>query len=106
VWLLTPQWHQGAEETGAVLFGALSDVVVLVYNYRAAGGDWEPVVMHIPVERTPCHFGGSRPWFRCPQCDTRVSVLYDAGNTPANSRATSTALSRNSTASAGGWGTA
>jgi hypothetical protein len=53
--------------------------LVLVYDYRTAGGDWEPVVVHIPVERTPCHFGGSRPGFRCPQCDTRVSVLYDAG---------------------------
>jgi hypothetical protein len=72
-------WHQGARETGSVWFSTLSDAVVLVYNYRAAGGDWEPVEFRVPVERTPCHFGGTRPWFRCPRCDRRVGVLYDAG---------------------------
>jgi hypothetical protein len=72
-------WHQRAEETGAVLFGTLPDAVVLVYDYRAVSGDWEQVVVHIRVEWTPCHFGGTRPWFRCPQCDRRVGVLYDAG---------------------------
>lgn len=32
----------------------------------------------IAVLRTPCHFGGSRPWFVCPgrTCGKRVGVLY------------------------------
>jgi hypothetical protein len=30
----------------------------------------------VPVEWTPCNFGGRRPWFRCPRCDDRVGKLY------------------------------
>lgn len=30
------------------------------------------------IERTPCRFGGARPWFRCPgwSCGRRVTTLY------------------------------
>lgn len=30
----------------------------------------------IQLAWTPCHFGGSRVWFVCPQCDRRVAVIY------------------------------
>lgn len=30
----------------------------------------------VRIERTPCRFGGERPWFRCPECERRVGVLY------------------------------
>lgn len=30
----------------------------------------------VQIERTPCHLGGSRPWFLCPSCDRRCGVLY------------------------------
>lgn len=29
----------------------------------------------IQIHRTPCHFGGSRPWFQCPYCHRRCAVL-------------------------------
>jgi hypothetical protein len=28
------------------------------------------------LDRTPCNYGGDRPWFRCPGCDRRVAYLY------------------------------
>ena len=28
------------------------------------------------ISWTPCHFGGSRPWFLCPYCSVRVGKLY------------------------------
>jgi hypothetical protein len=28
------------------------------------------------VERTPCRYGGTRPWFRCPWCHRRCALLY------------------------------
>ena len=34
-------------------------------------------VRHIGITRTPCHFGGSRPWFVCPACKARVGVLFE-----------------------------
>ena len=30
----------------------------------------------ISLAWTNCHFGGQRPWFRCPTCNRRVAVLY------------------------------
>jgi hypothetical protein len=34
----------------------------------------------VPLERTPCTFGGARPWFRCPACTRRVAVLFLRSN--------------------------
>lgn len=28
------------------------------------------------IERTPCNYGGSRPWFLCPRCGDRRAVLF------------------------------
>ena len=36
----------------------------------------KPTHQWVPLERTPCHYGGSRPWFNCPRCQRRVAVLY------------------------------
>lgn len=30
----------------------------------------------VQIEYTDCHFGGVRPWFRCPRCSDRVRKLY------------------------------
>lgn len=38
--------------------------------------DTRDVSYPVPVEWTPCNFGGERPWFRCPVCDNRVAKLY------------------------------
>ncbi len=35
-----------------------------------------PVCQDIQVINTPCHFGGTRPWFLSPCCGRRVGVLY------------------------------
>ena len=34
------------------------------------------VAFTISVVWTPCHFGGERPWWRCPVCGRRVAVIY------------------------------
>ncbi len=38
------------------------------------GSPMPPTIVRI--ETTPCHFGGSRLWFRCPSCQQRVALLY------------------------------
>ena len=54
----------------------------------ATGGDdeeWQDVEEPVPIVWTPCHFGGSRPWFVCPgivngvPCGRRVGKLYGPG---------------------------
>jgi hypothetical protein len=34
------------------------------------------VPQNIRVSWTKVHFGGERPWFHCPHCETRVAKLY------------------------------
>lgn len=36
----------------------------------------EPWPQVIPLAWTPCHYGGTRPWLRCPRCARRQAVLY------------------------------
>jgi hypothetical protein len=49
---------------------------VQVVHYRA-----EDVKEPVPLEWTPCNFGGERPWFVCPgdRCGRRVAILYGPG---------------------------
>ena len=57
-----------------------SDRVVLNYRYREQGDEWLPQEYAVMLERTPCHYGGERVWFRCPRmgCGRRVAILYAA----------------------------
>lgn len=60
--------------------------VVLRYRVHAHGtGEGQETEQRIPIEWTPCHFGGERPWFVCAvskngeYCGRRVAKLYGAG---------------------------
>ena len=35
-----------------------------------------PLEQLIQIDFKLCRFGGTRPWFRCPNCNNRVSALY------------------------------
>ena len=51
------------------------------YTYHGDSGDI-PRDYNVPLDSTPCYFGGRRYWFRCPMnrygsaCNRRVGVLY------------------------------
>jgi hypothetical protein len=30
----------------------------------------------VPILSTTCNYGGTRPWFACPHCASRVAVIY------------------------------
>ena len=52
----------------------------LEYSVRRGGGTpWEPIRQGVGLDRTPCPYGGSRPWFRCPGCFARRAVLFSVG---------------------------
>ncbi len=82
------RWSRAGRETGSIggtVEGSPGDPperVVLSYRHRSgAGGEWEDVRETVPLEWTPCNFGGERPWFLCPGtgCRRRVAVLYGPG---------------------------
>lgn len=49
--------------------------IEVAYRYTFSEGERD-VRAHVRLERTPCQFGGSRPWFACPRCHRRVAILY------------------------------
>lgn len=54
--------------------------VVLDYRMREGEGEsWSPVREAVPLDRTPCPYGGERVWFLCPGCLARRAVLYGVG---------------------------
>jgi len=65
------QWTRGGEPAGSIRVQAESHQLRL--SYSASN---QPFDYPVSVERTPCHYGGSRPWFRCPRCSARNAVLY------------------------------
>lgn len=62
---------QTGEHTGSIGFCIEHDCAVLSYALNG-----EPRTQRIPMLRTSCNYGGSRPWFACPHCRNRVAVLY------------------------------
>ena len=42
-------------------------------HYRCEAREIDHVVS---TTSTPCHYGGSRPWFLCPNCGRRAGKLY------------------------------
>ena len=79
-------WSRCGRETGSIGGFVSGNQVILSYRHRrGSGGEWEDVKEPVPLEWTPCNFGGERPWFVCPgvvngvACGRRVAILYGPG---------------------------
>lgn len=72
------RWSRNGEPTGDINIRSESDRVILDYRSRKGGGEWTEQEYPVMLERTPCHYGGERVWFRCPasRCGRRVAILY------------------------------
>ena len=66
-------------ESDSIKLQAEPDHLILMYRYQISDGLSHPVLERVTIDRTPCNFGGTRPWFQCPDCNRRVAVLYAAG---------------------------
>jgi hypothetical protein len=82
-WLKPGAWGQwtwtcNGERSAWIEFRATTDGVVLSYRQRQPGGDWRDMEYLVRVEWTPCHYGGTRPWWLCPAagCGRRVALLF------------------------------
>lgn len=71
------------EDIGSICTTVYEDSVKLHYKVQDSvyGGEWERRAYFVELERTPCNYGGTRPWFLCPmrRCGRRVAVLYSCG---------------------------
>jgi len=80
------RWTRGGEPSGSISVRSESNAVVLMYRWRSYGEtEGNSIEQRVPITWTRCHFGGSRPWFRCPvyssgsYCGRRAAKLYSAG---------------------------
>jgi hypothetical protein len=79
-------WSRAGKEIASIRGFVYRDRVILSYRHRSRlGGKWEDVKELVPLQWTPCNFGGERPWFICPGvvdavgCGRRVAILYGPG---------------------------
>lgn len=64
------------EKRGNISVIVRTDYVRLLYTWTPSDGIRRRFDYQVWVERTSCHFGGTRPWFRCPRCQMRRAVVY------------------------------
>ena len=76
-------WWDGqtGERTGSINFEVGQDYLNLTFRSRTGDGEWEDTQQFVPLEWTPCNYGGHRPWFLCPSilCRRRVAILVAGG---------------------------
>lgn len=81
-------WRNEAGETMAkvncqVAGKVAAETARLIVSYRWHYGgakEWRSVETPVPLNTTPCHFGGHRQWFNCPCCHHRAAVLFIMGD--------------------------
>ena len=71
-------WTRNGEKVASINVRTEADRVILDYKHRSGGGEWKSENYPVRVEWTPCNYGGSRAWFRCPAvgCGRLVAILY------------------------------
>lgn len=72
-------WTSDDGDVNSIRVSSEAGRVRLIYRYRINGGEWQPVEQSIGMVSVPCHYGGERTIFLCPQCGSRRKYLYGAG---------------------------
>ena len=71
-------WQRGGGNTQSIGIRSLPCELALQLDYNF-GPQQIPVREVVQLTFTACHFGGDRPWFRCPCCDRRCAILWGRG---------------------------
>lgn len=77
-YLFNWQWTRDGERVGYIGIRPEAGRVTLKYRHGSAGEGRTDHEYAVLLERTRCHYGGERVWFRCPVigCGRRVAILY------------------------------
>ena len=76
---LTSRWTWNSGESSSITILTRKNALELIYRIRNPGEDWQDRRQYIYLAHTECNYGGTRPWFICPECSSRVGVLYSRG---------------------------
>ncbi len=74
----TQTWTRRGECVGEIHIIMSRSGDALILSYTIYGNDRPPEGIRetVHLDTTPCNFAGKRPWFRCPGCSSRRSVLF------------------------------
>ena len=78
-------WAVDGKATASIQVETQRHSVTLRYSVSSPGLQSTDVVQTVPIEWTPCRFGGERPWFLCQGssngvcCGRKTIKLYGAG---------------------------
>ncbi len=66
-------WQEGGRQVASIELRTTAETLRLSYHSNSRRYDY-----WVHLERTPCHYGGFRPWFLCPAvgCGRRIAKLY------------------------------
>lgn len=65
-------WHTNhGEEVGSASILVKDGRLQLGYTLRG-----QNIENNLAIIKTPCHFGGERSWFKCPQCGGRCAKVF------------------------------
>lgn len=71
-------WQRGGTDLASIGTRFLPCELALQLDYNF-GPHQIPVREKVKLTFTACHFGGDRPWFRCPECNRRCAILWGRG---------------------------
>jgi len=77
--IFTWRWLVNDEEQAQIKVLVEDGHVVLSYRTRINFGEWHTIEMPVVLTSTPCNYGGTRTWFRCPACSRRAAKLFCYG---------------------------
>ena len=78
-------WSRDGQEVARINCRTEERRIVLDYNVRERGGDWELISQAVPITHQDCNYGGQRPYFACSgvvngqHCGRRVGKLFLGG---------------------------
>lgn len=70
------QWTVNDQQVAGIRVRVDWQSLLLSYHLKSTG---EVVEQRVQTQSSPCHLGGERSWFTCPQCSKRVALLYAPG---------------------------
>ena len=73
-------WSDFPDAPPFVSVSVAASYIEFSYRERSASPHQKYVNTVVTLDRTDCHLGGERPWFRCPKCVARVAILYLGDN--------------------------
>lgn len=73
------EWSRHGEIVASIWVLTEPERVELIYRHKNRSEQtWRDQRYSVYLDWTPCHLGGERPWFICPEekCGRRVAILY------------------------------